>query len=54
MKYSLLTLKMMRGRRRFGDKEEIKLTLISWNEEKRECGILLNSVTGDIDTIWIK
>jgi hypothetical protein len=45
---------MMRGRRRFGDKEEIKLTLNSWTEEKRECGILLNSVTGDIDTISIK
>ena len=45
---------MMRGRRRFGDKEEIRLTLNSWIEEKRECGILLNSVTGDIDTIWIK
>jgi hypothetical protein len=45
---------MLRGRRRFGDKEEIKLTLNSWNEEKRESGILLNSVTGDIDTIWIE
>ena len=54
MTYSLLTLKMMRGRRRFGDKEEIKLTLNFWNEEKREIGILLTSVTGDIDTIWIE
>ena len=42
---------MMRGRRLLGDKEERKLTLNSRNEEKRECGILLNSVTGDLDKI---